>query len=146
MKLPLSGVFLLTALLLAAGCKSSPESVINGTWTIDVEKTLAYWKTAYPEEMEDEFAGFPPQEMSLFKDMAAMGAIKIDTARGVMSGRLLGEDFPDTEFSIVSSEGNRVRIKEAYGKEIDIAVIDSNTISMAFPFFGGELAFCLVRK
>ena len=136
MKLRLLGAFLLTALLLVGcggGAESSSDSAINGTWTIDLEKSL---------DLDDEIKA-ALAELPELKDIMGNTSITIDTAKGVLSGKMMGEDLPETKFSIVSSTGNTVKIKEEEsGNEIDIAIIDANTISLD----GGDMKMVLVRK
>ena len=128
MKLRLLSAFLLAALLLACGCDggsgSSSENVINGTWTIDIEKTIAS-----SEEIKNQL-GSEPAAMDMLKAVLGDSSVNIDTAKGVLSGKMVGEEMPETKFTIISNSGNVVKIKEEGGEEIDITIVDANTISL----------------
>ena len=141
MKLRLTVVFLAAALLLCWGCggnsDETPQSRIHGTWIIDIEKTAA------SSESVKEMLGDAPEAMEMLKASLGSAFINIDTDKGLMSGNMFGGEIPQTKFTVLSGEGNVVRIKKEDGQETEITIIDANSIAFRDP---GYMDLVLVRK
>lgn len=137
MKLRLIGVFLFAIMLMTYGCGSDPTKVINGTWAIDFEKTIA---SSY--ELQAQLAGEPIDRV-LMKGMLSDSLIVIDTEKGVMSGKLVGIDFAESRFTVTSKDDNTIKIMDDLNQELIINIIDNNTISIGDP---SGMKVILVRK
>ncbi len=141
MKLRLIGVFLFAVMLMTYGCgsdsSSSSANGINGTWAIDIEKTIDS-----SDEIKAQLAG-EPMAKEMLKNMLGDSFIVIDTEKGVMSGKMVGVDFPESKFTVVSEDGNTIKIKDDSNQEISVNIIDDNTISVSDP---SGIEMVLVRK
>ncbi|MBQ4133588.1 MAG: hypothetical protein IJD04_07650 [Desulfovibrionaceae bacterium] len=128
MKLRFLAVFLIAALLMAYGCGSDSNlSKINGAWKIDIEKTMAS-----SEEINAQLAA-EPLAVEMLKAILADTYITIDAEKNVFGGKMLGAEIPETKFSVVSEEGNQIKLKSESGDEVNITIIDDNAISMDDP-------------
>lgn len=131
MRMRLIGVFLFAVLLMAYGCggssDSSSDSKIHGTWAIDIEQTIES-SAELKAQLDRE-----PAARDMLKAMLGDSTIVIDANKGTVGGKMVGVELPEEKFEILAEEGDIVRIKDASGTEMELKIIDSDTIGINDP-------------
>lgn len=131
MRMRLVGVFLFAVLLMAYGCgggsDSSSDSKIHGTWAIDIEQTIDS-SAELKAQLDKE-----PAARDMLKAMLGDSTIKIDADKGTVGGKMVGVELPEEKFTILSEDGDVVRIKDESGTEMELNVIDADTLGIKDP-------------
>ena len=138
MRIRLIGVFLCAALLMAYGCGSGPDANskgIHGSWMIDIDATL----NATPELKAQSEAN--PAAKEMLKAMLGDFNIVIDAEKSTISGKMAGTDLGEQKFTIAKQEGDVVIIKADDGTEMNLRIVDANTLEIKDPSQGMLLIF-----
>lgn len=132
-------VVALLLLLPACSSESKEEQIINGSWSINVDKTIE--KSA---ELKTEIAKNPVAK-ELFVNLFKEFKIAIDMEKGVVNGKIGTEALGEESFKILSAERNKVVLKETSNDtEVHIMIVDPNCIEVASP--GQELVLVFTRS
>ena len=118
-------VVALLLLLPACSSESKEEQLINGSWYIDVDKTIEK-----SEELKAEIKKNPVAR-ELFVNLFKEFKIVIDIEKGVVNGKIGAETLGEEPFKILSAQGNKVVLKEVSNDaEMHITIIDQNCIEV----------------
>lgn len=131
-------VVALLLLLPACSSESKEEQLINGSWHIDVDKTIEK-----SEELKVEIKKNPVAK-ELFVNLFKEFKIVIDVEKSVVNGKIGAEPLGEESFKIISAEGNKVILKETSNDaEMHITIIDQNCIELTSP--GQDLILVFTR-